>query len=426
VLASLLRKVKNRQAKVCIIGLGRVGLPLAVVLADNGINVLGLDADEKRTSKIASGRAPFRENMLDGYLAAAISQGKFTVAQSIESARSCDLFIVAVGTPVTERLNVEDSQLIDAISELSRLDLRDKGIAIRSTTAPGTLVNLVRPLIEEKTGLHAGRDFALAACPERILEGRAMEELQTLPEIIGGIDDTSGSIFSELFMSISPQKEVISCRPIEAELAKLFTNTYRYVNFALSNELAIIAEKYGADAHRVIQIANHGYPRSNIPEPGLSGGPCLGKDGFLLDSGRHDNSIVYNAWLLNESVPSYILSQLERKLGRLKGRRISVLGLAFKAGSDDIRLSPAARLVDLLREHGAVVTVHDPNIKSTSGMSEAMKRPEAIIVAMNHAQFRTEARTLDESGARIVYDVWGLYEERRFKHAEYVRFGSGA
>jgi len=318
---------------------------------------------------------------------------------------------------------MDHSQLHSALQEISQEDLAKKAVGFRCTLVPGTINNLAIPYLEEKSRLKAGADFALAMCPERILEGHAIEELYKLPEIVGGVNDVSNAIFAELFKKINPAKTILHTTPTGAELAKLFTNIYRYVSFALANEFAIWAEVYGEDAHNIIKVANYDYPRCNIPMPGFAGGPCLGKDGFLLDNNTTFSSIVSTAWKLNEAVPQHVAESLRRRIGQLYGRRISVFGLAYKAGSDDTRLSPCVKLVEILKGCGATVLVHDPNVPNTSAMDKALENPDVVVIAVNHPEFSRLAKRIDESGCRLVYDVWGIFDAADFQKASYMRFG---
>lgn len=425
-LSDLIEKVRSGRATVCVLGLGRIGLPLGVVLANCGLKVLGVDIDGGRVSKAMRGEAPFREEGLEAALRGALDSGRFeATTDSRDGVAKADLIIVTVGTPLAPQLFMDYSQLHAALEEALSGGISMKAIGLRSTLFPGTMDNVVIPYLEERSGLRAGVDFALAMIPERILEGKAIEELYNLPEIVGGVNEVSNAIFAELFRKIDPNKAILHTSPKGAELAKLFTNIYRYVNFALANEFAIWSEMYGEDAHEIIGIANYEYPRSRIPKPGLAGGPCLGKDGLLLDNNTTFSSIVSTAWKLNEAVPQYIAESIRRRVGRLYGRRISVLGLAFKAGIDDARLSPSAKLVEILKGHGARVLVHDPYLPNTCALDEALRDPEIVIVSVNHPEFGQLAERIDGSGCRLVYDVWGLFKPADFKRASYMRFGRG-
>jgi UDP-N-acetyl-D-mannosaminuronic acid dehydrogenase len=406
-------------------GLGRVGLPLGVVLANCGLTCYGVDIDSKRVSQVNRGEAPFKENRLDEWLKRARELGKFHASiETKESISQSDIILVTVGTPTTSQRCVDYSQLYGALEKISEVDLHGKAIGIRCTLVPGTVNKVVVPYLEEKSKLKAGKDFALAMCPERILEGRAIDELLSLPEIVGGINDVSNAIFAELFRKINPKKDILFTTPTGAELAKLFTNIYRYLSFALANEFAMWAENYGEDAHEIIKVANYGYPRCNIPKPGFAGGPCLGKDCLLLDNTTFI-SMVSTAWKLNEMIPQHVVESVRKKVGLLYGKKIAVLGLAFKAGSDDTRLSPCVKLVEILKGYGAIVQVHDPYIPNTLSINEALENPDVVIVAINHPEFSNLVTEIDESGCQLIYDVWGIFDERSFKKAAYMRLGRG-
>lgn len=330
---------------------------------------------------------------------------------------------MTVGTPNTVDNSVDYSQVYSALSEVCNLNLKGKMIILRSTMAPKTTIEIVIPFLEHKTAMRAGIDFALAVCPERILEGQAIKEIHELPEIIGGVNEISNQIATELFRIINPKKEFLYTDPSGAELAKLFTNVYRYISFALSNEFAIWAEMYGLDASELIRIANYNYPRSNIPKPGFVGGPCLSKDGTFLDNNTTFSSIVSASWKLNESIPQHIVKNLKKISGNLFNKKVTVLGMSFKAGSDDLRNSPSVRLIEKLKSAGAQVFVHDPHVKETLPLSEVLDSPEIIILSTNHKDFLNIIPQIRNSGAKIVYDVWSMYKKEDFPGMKYYRFG---
>jgi len=424
-LPNLVSQIGSNNATVCVMGLGRVGLPLGVVLANCGLTCCGVDIDSERVSQINRGEPPFKENRLDEWLKRAQELGKFhATIETKESLSQSDIILVTVGTPTTSQRCVDYSQLYGALEKISEVNLHGKAIGIRCTLVPGTVNKVVVPYLEEKSKLRAGEDFALAMCPERILEGRAIDELLSLPEIVGGINDLSNAIFAELFRKINPKKDILFTTPTGAELAKLFTNIYRYLSFALANEFAIWAENYGEDAHEIIKVANYGYPRCNIPKPGFAGGPCLGKDCLLLDNTTFI-SMVSTAWKLNEMIPQHVAESIRKKMGLLYGKKIAVLGLAFKAGSDDTRLSPCVKLVEILKGYGAIVRVHDPYISNTLPINEALEKPDVVVVAVNHPEFRNLTTEIDESSCKLIFDVWGIFDERSFKKAAYMRLGRG-
>lgn len=424
-LSDLPEKIRNGKAVVSVLGLGRAGLPLAVVLARSGLRAIGVDVDKHRVSMINKGEMPFYYPVIQEWLREAVEKGMLTASsESKESIERSDIIVVTVATPAGFQYQVDYSQLHSAFREVVAANLRSKAVIVRSTSVPGTLTNIVLPLLVKESGLEADVDFALAACPERILEGQAHRELYELPEIVGGVGALSTAIASEVFRKINSEKKILATTPTGAELAKLFTNIYRYVNFALANEFAVWAERYGEDAHHVISIANDGYPRSRIPKPGFAGGPCLGKDGLLLDNSTTFSSIVSVAWKLNEAVPQHVVTSLMKEMGSLYGKRIAVLGLAFKADSDDVRLSPSVKLVEILKAYGAEVLVHDPHVRDMLSLEDALRSPDVVILATNHSAFRDLATVIDKSGCQIVYDVWGVFEPDHFLRAQYRRFGS--
>jgi UDP-N-acetyl-D-mannosaminuronic acid dehydrogenase len=409
---------------VSVLGLGRVGLPLAVILARSGLNVLGVDIDEDRILLLKKGELPFHYPEIHEWLKEVMLSGSLTfVASPSNHISKSDVVIVTVGTPTGLQYQLDYSQLHSAFRELATPHIKDKAIIVRSTSAPGTLANIILPMLTDKSDLQCGRDFALAACPERILEGQAHRELYELPEIVGAFDSLSAQIATEIFKKINANKVILVTTPTAAELAKLFTNVYRYVNFAIANEFAVWAEKYGEDAHEVIRMANEEYARPKIPKPGFTGGPCLSKDGFLLDNGTTFSSIVSTAWKINENVTKQIVGSLLDELGSLYGKKIAVLGLSFKRDSDDVRLSPSAKLVDILRAYGANTAVHDPHVAGTMSLQDALDGAMVVILATNHSCFKDSADAIDRSGCRIVYDVWGTYSPLSFKSAKYLRFG---
>ena len=428
----LLEKVKKNEFTLGVIGIGRVGLPLALVFAGSGVKVIGIDKNREYVENLRKGIKPFHEEGIDKYMK---SSNFFPTADILDGIRKSDILILTVGTPITEHMRPDYSQLQSALDEIVKADIRGKMIIMRSTVSPGTLENFVLPFIEKKTGLKIGDDFGLAMCPERILEGKAIEEVRDLPEIVGTFEEGSRAIAEALFKKINPEKKMFFTNPKSAELAKLFTNVFRYINFSLANEFGLLAEEYGEDAHEIIKILNAGYTRGGVPVPGLTGGPCLSKDGYYLLSNVVFPDFILTAWRMNEAIPNHIINRVKKSL-RAKGKalhnsKVAVLGLAFKANIDDTRYSPAVKIVDLLRHENADVSIHDPHIEGTSTLEEAVKDADAIILAMNHSQFRDVHKTIDalklHKKGCILADCWGFLDKEEAEKLgfEYIRFGSG-
>jgi UDP-N-acetyl-D-mannosaminuronic acid dehydrogenase len=423
-LSDLLDKVKNKTAVIAVLGLGRVGLPLASVFSTKKIRVIGVDINEERLSSIKNGKCPFYDPALQENLNESKEIGMLEVANDLEKVKNLvDCIIVTVGTPTTQGNSVDYSQVFTALEEVCKVNLRDKIIIMRSTLPPKTTTEIIIPYIESKTGLKAGEDFQIAVCPERILEGKAVKEIHELPEIVGGINQISNDIVRELFKHINPNKKFSYTTITGAELAKLFANVYRYIKFALSNEFAVWAEMYGENASDIIDVSNYEYSRSDIPKPGFAGGPCLSKDGLFLDNNTTFSSIVSTAWKVNESIPQHVVNKIKEVKGNIFGVKIGVLGISFKAGSDDLRNSPSQKLIELLRATGAQVKVHDPFVNETSSINEVLEDSEIIIVATNHEEFKNLANKIENSNAKLIYDVWGMYKKEDIPSLKYLRLG---
>jgi len=408
-----------------VIGLGRVGLPLSTVLAVSGLKVIGVDIDENKLESIKNSQCPFYDPPLQESLEKANKlENLFVVNNLNKITKNIDIIIFTIGTPINEN-EVDYSQLYGALEEVGKINLKNKLIILRSTLPPKTTEEIAIPFLEDKTQLRAGIDFGIAMCPERILEGQAVKEIYELPEIVGGINDISNELASEVFKKINPNKEILFTSPAGAELAKLYTNIFRYISFALSNEFAIWAERYGLDASALIKIANHNYSRSNIPIPGFVGGPCLSKDGAFLDNNTTFASIVSTAWKLNESIPKHIVNNLKELTGIIYNKKIAVLGSAFKSGSDDVRQSPAIKLIEILKSFHADVFVHDPYVKGTKSLDEVLNKPDIVIIATNHKEFQNIIPNLNNCGCELIYDVWSMFNEHDFPNTKYVKFGQG-
>lgn len=422
-LEDLLIKTKNRDTIIAVIGLGRVGLPLASVLANSGFKISGIDANQSRLESIKKGVCPFYDPPLQENLEKAISSGNVSVVKNISESNLPDIIFFTVGTPSSGEGTVDYSQLYGALEEISNINIKDKMIILRSTMPPKTTEDIIIPYLEDKSSLKCGIDFGLAVCPERILEGKAVKELFELPEIIGGINKISTEIAKEIFLAINPNKEILITTLTGGELAKLFTNIYRYTTFALANEFAVWSEMYGVDGSEIIKLANHNYDRCNIPMPGFAGGPCLSKDGTFLDQNTTFTSIVSTAWKLNESIPQHIINNIKKIGGNLFNKKITVLGLSFKSGSDDLRNSPSVKLTEILKSTGANILIHDPYVKSTSSLDESLKESDIVIIATNHKEFKDIKDKINNSNAKIIYDVWSMYQENDFPNSKYLRFG---
>ena len=424
----LLAKVKNNEFMLGVLGLGRVGLPFAVTFAHHGIKVLGADIKKNYVGELLSGKAPFKDVHLEDFLKETVSNKNFipTTDTSMVIKKS-DIIVITVGTPINNLLQPDYLQLTSVLDEIAKHDIRNKLIIMRSTSSPGTLEGLVKSTLEKKTKFVEGEHFLLAACPERIVEGKATVELYEIPEMVGCIQEGAGKIVEALFKKLDDNKEVIHVKPKEAELAKLFTNVYRYVNFALANEFAMIAHEYGLDAHKVIDTANFKYKRGPIPKPGLVGGPCLTKDGYYMSHGMTHSDFILMAWKVNEYLPYHIVNQMKKEMTNLNldanKSKIGVLGLTFKSGSDNLTHSPSKKIVDIIGAFNDQVKVHDPYVPGTNGLEETINTSDAVILAMNHPEFQGLEDKIEKSDCKLLVDCWGMLDSSKFKKVKYIGFG---
>jgi UDP-N-acetyl-D-mannosaminuronic acid dehydrogenase len=430
---TLLEAIRERTATIVIIGMGRVGLPLGIAFAAAGFRVMGVDGDAERRSAIELGKMPFLEPGTDEALMEVVTSGRLTVHGEVaQAAPKGDVLILAVGTPLAADLRADYAQLRNALADLAPSLRTGQLVILRSTVSPGTLLKVIQPALRELAPGVASH-LLLAACPERIAEGHAMKELTTLPEIVGGVDETSAQATAELFCSLGSNKRIHFTDPTSAELAKLFTNVYRYVNFALANEFGILGEHYGVDTHRILDMVNDDYPRANIPMPGPAGGPCLSKDGYFLVEELTMPDFVLLAWKLNDSMPAHLMRRLATELSRdgfgLAGTPIAVLGRTFKRDSDDTRQSPASRMIELLGREGAIVRAHDPYLSGPS-FEEALTGAKGFVLATNHSAYdglqpREVAELMD--APRVGVDCWGVLDRPAFAKAgvRVTTFGVG-
>jgi UDP-N-acetyl-D-mannosaminuronic acid dehydrogenase len=421
------------RGTVAVAGMGRVGLPLGIAFASAGLTVRGLEVDPQRRRAIELGKMPFHEPDADQALVEVVSAGRLTVTDHpAEAIQDADAVVLSVGTPLSTDLRPDYDQLRSAIEQLAPFLRPGQLVVQRSTVSPGTLEKVIRPYLADRIPDVAGQ-LLLAACPERIAEGKAMQELRSLPEIVGGIDQASSTAAAALFRTLNPSKRVLVTDPTSAELAKLFTNVYRYVNFALANEFALLAEYYGADAHRVIGMVNEDYPRARVPRPGPAGGPCLSKDGYFLVEGLSLPDFVLLAWKLNDSAPAHVVRRLASRLERhdlgLEGTPVAVLGRTFKRDNDDERQSPAMRIIEILEREGAAVRSHDPFVPGST-LEEALTGAQALVLATNHS-FYDELDPKEVAGLmtdpRVGVDCWGVLDRRAFAEAgvSVATFGVG-
>jgi len=385
-----------------VIGLGYVGLPTAVLFAKAGFKVIGVDINSKIVKLINTGISPINEpglkellkNMLNAKLLFATTDYEYAV-------KNADAIIICVPTPVDENNTPILRFLEYAIENISNFLTKNKLIIVGSTVPPGCIHNYVVPLIEQKSGLKAGVDFWLAYCPERIAPGKTLKEFIENDRIIGGYTYESGKMAAQIFRKVV--KGRIHVTDVKtAEVAKVAENTFRDINIAFANELALICEKLGVDVMSVIKLANT-HPRVNIHFPGAGvGGPCIPKDPYLLihpaERLGFKSRIIKTARMINDMMPSHIIDLILYGLNlvdkSISNAKITVLGTAYKGGVDDPRLSPAKEIISKLIALNAKIVVFDPHCKETFGakrktdIEEAVFKSDCIVVVTDHPEFK--------------------------------------
>jgi UDP-N-acetyl-D-mannosaminuronic acid dehydrogenase len=389
------------QNVVIVGGCGHVGLPLGLALASRGRLVTLLDIDEGKVEQVNSGCMPFREEDAQDLLRRVMGK---SLRATLDTAclRTADVVITVVGTPVDKHLNPTVAELYRSIDKLLE-EMRDDCLLIlRSTVYPG-----VTKLVYERLQM-LGRQIHLAFCPERIAEGKALKELMELPQIVSAFETEAEHRAERLFLSIT--KSVISLAPLEAELAKLFTNSWRYINFAVSNQFYMLAQSYGLDFFRLHDAVTRDYPRMrSFAKPGFAAGPCLLKDTLQLSAFASNNFFLgHAAMLINEGLPNFIVERL-RSLD-LSLRRLAILGMAFKGDSDDPRESLSYKLRKLLEVQAKEVLCSDPYVPDPSlvPLDEAVSKADIIVLGVPHSVYRD----LCFPPEKTVVDVWGFWRER--------------
>ncbi len=343
---------------ICVVGgAGHVGLPLALVFASKGLRVLIYDINENTLETIRQGIVPFMERGAEPLLAQALERELlFLSSDPVDIARASTL-IITIGTPVDEFLNPVLKLIRDCMDDLLPYLSCGQLIVLRSTVYPGTTDWLDKYLRSN------GKDVKLAFCPERVVQGYSIEELQHLPQIISGTTPKAEQEAAELFEMIAP--EVVRLSPMEAEFAKLFNNAYRYIQFAAANQFYMIANSAGVDYHRVLKGMKQNYPRArDIPAPGFAAGPCLFKDTMQLGAFSNNQfTLGHAAMLANEGLVLYLVDEIA-KTYRLERLTVGLLGMAFKADSDDIRSSLSYKLKRILEFRAKTVYTTDPYVKT--------------------------------------------------------------
>jgi UDP-N-acetyl-D-mannosaminuronic acid dehydrogenase len=382
-------------------GCGRVGLPLGLAFAARGLQVALYDVRPDAVDAVNAGEMPFVEPGTPEALAAALAAGRLEATLDRGAVRRAECVVVVIGTPIDEHLNPDLGAVHAAIEEIADCLSDGQLLVLRSTVYPGVTA------VVERLVARLGLDVDVAFCPERIAEGKALEELAELPQIVAGRTDRSQERATKLFRNLT--EEVVYLSPEEAELAKLFTNAWRYIKFAAANQLFMMANDFGIDYERVRQAVRHNYPRAaDLPGAGFAAGPCLFKDTMQLAAFNNNNfNLGHASVTVNEGLPLYVVASMERRFD-LAASTVGILGMAFKGESDDIRSSLSYKLKRILKFKGSEVLCTDPYVTVDPDLvplDEVVARSDLLVIGAPH---RTYADlTLDVP----VIDIWNLRDD---------------
>jgi UDP-N-acetyl-D-mannosaminuronic acid dehydrogenase len=385
---------------VCVVGgCGRVGLPLAVAFASKGLNVVIYDLDKSKNDKVSKGVMPFLEEGCGEKLTKVINKN-LTIVDQPDLISQSKFVIVVVGTPVEEHLNPGYTAMVDFFQSILPNLAEGQFIILRSTVYPGTAERINQFLKGKGINVH------VSMCPERIVEGKALCELESLPQIVSAFDEKGILEVSNLFKLLT--KDIVVVEPIEAELAKLFTNTWRYIQFATANQFFMLADQYKLDYYKIYRAMTFHYPRTQgLPTPGFAAGPCLFKDTMQLAAFGNNNFFLgHAAMLINEGLPNYIVQRLKDGTA-LRNKNVGILGMAFKANSDDERDSLSFKLKKVLEIEAKHVYCSDPFVKRDYFVpaSDLVAVSDIIILASPHEEYRR----LPIGDDKKLVDIWNFY-----------------
>ena len=428
--------------KICVLGLGYIGLPTASTFATNGLRVIGVDVNPQVVNTLKNGQIHIHEPGLRTLVEAAVKSGNLTVSPTPEEA---DAFLIAVPTPFLEnqyeeyegrKYKLADMRAVISAAEAIVPCLR-KGnlVVLESTSPPRTTLDLVAPILE-RSGLRAGSDFFLCYSPERVLPGQILRELIENARVIGGVTPESARAGRDLY-AIFVKGEIIETDATTAEMVKLMENTTRDVNIAIANEFSRLAEKFGVDVWEAISLANR-HPRINILSPGPGvGGHCISVDPwFFVEAAPELTPLIYNARRVNDEQPHFVVQKVKQAMGDLSGRKIAALGLAYKPDVDDLRESPATEVVHLLQNEGAQVKVWEPfkpnavmdGIDMAQSFDAALQEAELLILLVKHTEFvNFDPKAIAaKTNARLVVDCVNGWDAGSWSKAGFQVFRLGA
>lgn len=397
--------------KVAVVGIGRVGLPLSLALASKGHTVYGIDINQDLIATIKEGQMPFKEDDEDGLLNKTLDK-TFFPTDDFFVIKDSDYVILVLGTSIDENMNPVFRDIEAALQKASKFFKPGQTLILRSTVSP-EIVHFLSAYIAKIPNIKLGKNFFLAFCPERIAEGKGLSELFEIPQLVGADDPEAIDRAVKLFSTLGIK--CFTSDTVSVELAKIFSNMYRYISFAIANEFMTIAERYDRNIFEIIELVNKDYKRGGLKMPGLTAGPCLFKDGFFLTYGQPDIGLITTAWKVNESIPAFIVNRLKNKIDLL-GKKVVILGMAFKAEIDDPRDSLSKSAKNAFVREGAEVFIHDPHINAyKSDVYELLKGADVIFIGTNHEWYKkidVKKLKLAAKKKTFICDVWNIFDVR--------------
>ncbi|HEY7916403.1 MAG TPA: nucleotide sugar dehydrogenase [Acidimicrobiales bacterium] len=379
-------------------GCGHVGLPLGLAFADSGLRVTLYDTNLAAVDRVRSGKMPHLEPGAPEVLARTLANGTLSASTDPATIEASEHLVVVIGTPVDEHLNPDPQAVVSALEAVSDHLVDGQLLILRSTVFPG-VTRMVERMIDR-----LGKVIDVVFCPERIAEGKAMEELHSLPQIVAARTDSAYERGAALFGHLTGS--IVRVEPEEAELAKLFTNSYRYIKFAAANQLYMMANDFGVDYERIRMAVIEDYPRAaDLPGAGFAAGPCLLKDTMQLAAFNNNNFALGQASMqINEGLPLYLVSKIGARYD-LDSMTVGILGMAFKGGSDDNRSSLSYKLKRVLNVRAAAVLTTDPFVSvddSLTPLEVVLERADLIVIGAPHQAYA------DIAIRQPIVDIWNL------------------
>jgi UDP-N-acetyl-D-glucosamine dehydrogenase len=419
VYTSLINKIENKEAVIGVVGLGYVGLPLAVEKAKAGYKVIGFDVQAARVEQVNMG-INYIGDVVDQDLADMIKDGRLVATTDYARIQEVDAVAICVPTPLDIYQQPDTSYVESSSKEIAKYAHEGMLVVLESTTYPGTTEEIVKPALEEK-GLKTGETVFVAYSPERVDPGNKQFKTKNTPKVVGGITENCTKVAAALYRSVLEGDVHEVSSPAVAEMEKIFENTFRHINIALANEMAILCEKMGIDVWEVIDAAKtkpYGF-MAFYPGPGL-GGHCIPIDPFYLTwkarEYNYHTRLIELAGEINNSMPEYVITRAMQTLNEdgkaLRGAKVAVLGVAYKKDIDDVRESPVLKIVELLEHHGADYTVVDPYVKSFRSCNqtvetvelskELLNEADLVLVTTDHTDFDYEMIAQE---SKVIFDT---------------------